>query len=127
MKVNRHDIGTFLLRIILGIIFIDEGYTKFTNLSMTMGFFGHLGLPAFLVYIVAFIELVGGIAMLLGIFTEYAGIGFVVVLLGVVLTVHSPHGGFLWGHQYEMTLLFASLALALIGPGKIAPKWARKG
>ena len=120
------DIGLLLMRLVVAAIFINEGYGKLSDISGTVMFFAHLGLAPWLVYVVGIIEFVGGIAMLLGIFTGYAGIGFVVVLIGVIFTGHVTHGGFFFGHSYEFTLLTASLALALIGPGRFSLPWGRR-
>ena len=43
------------------------------GISGTVGWFASMGLPGFLAYVVAIIELVGGIAMILGVGTRIVG------------------------------------------------------
>ena len=55
-------------RILLSIIFILAGFGKITALGGTAGYFGSMGLPMPMVtaVVVALVELLGGIAILVG-------------------------------------------------------------
>ncbi len=66
--------GLFLVRLGIAIIMIYAGFGKLSNVAATAGFFGSVGLSTFWVYFVGGIEVLGGIAMLLVVFTRVVGI-----------------------------------------------------
>ncbi|RKL65252.1 oxidoreductase [Salipaludibacillus neizhouensis] len=112
---NQQDIGALLLRVVLGIIFIGHGTQKFQGgIENIAGWFDSIGLPGFLAYIVASIELVGGIAIILGLATRIVGGLFVIVLLGAIVTVQLS-AGFIGGYAYDLALLAISAYLLLNG------------
>jgi putative oxidoreductase len=116
------EIGLALLRIILGVVFFAHGYLKFFKMGMdgVVGFFTNLGIPApaLAAWGVTWLEIVGGIALILGIFTPVLGILFAIEMAGVIFFAKQDAGFFApKGYEFELTLLVASLALALSGPG----------
>lgn len=112
------DWGRFLVRLTLAIVFIGHGVQKLMGLDMVVGFFGTLGLPGWLAGVVAIVETLGGLAMLLGIYTKWAGYALAVIMVGAVLTAH---GGQPWsGKEFAAILAILSLGAAWIAPGKIA-------
>lgn len=112
---KKHDIGVLLLRVVLGFIFIGHGTQKFQDGIVNIaGWFDSIGLPGFLAYLVASIELVGGIAMLLGLATRIVGGLFVFVLLGAILIVQLA-AGFIGGYAYDLALLAISVYFLLNG------------
>lgn len=114
-----------LIRIALAVVFISAGSGKLANLSQTVEFFGSVGIPAAITYLVAGIELLGGIAMLLGIFTTVSGIGIAVVMVGAIVTVKLKQvlgadftlQGLIGALQPDLTLLLTALAVVFAGPG----------
>ncbi|MGD6844644.1 DoxX family protein [Bacillus infantis] len=112
---NKHELGALLLRVVLGVIFIGHGAGKFQDgIGNIAGWFDSIGLPGFLAYIVATIELVGGIAMLLGLATRIVGGFFVLVLIGAIVTVQLA-AGFIGGYAYDLALLAISAYFLLNG------------
>lgn len=112
---RNHEIGTFLLRLMLGITFFAHGMSKFQGgIENTAGFFASLGIPGFMAYVVAIIELIGGIAMVAGIGTSIVSALFAVILIVATLLVKLPDG-FLGGYELDIVLLVVSLHLALNG------------
>ncbi|MFC4401627.1 DoxX family protein [Gracilibacillus xinjiangensis] len=112
---NKQVIGALLLRVILGVIFIGHGAEKFQGgIGNIAGWFESIGLPGFLAYIVASIELVGGIAMLLGFATRIVGGLFVIVLLGAIVKVQFA-AGFIGGYAYDLALVAMSAYFLLNG------------
>lgn len=111
------DLGIFLIRIALGLVFIGHGWQKIQNLGGTAEFFGKLGLPGFMAYLVASVEFLGGIALILGVFTPVAALLIAAVMVGAIYFVKLPRG-FLGGYEFELTLLLAALGVALHGQGK---------
>lgn len=112
---DNKDFGLFIIRLSVAIMFISAGWGKFTNMEQTVGFFASLGLPAFITYLVVAVELLGGLAMLLGVFTRYAGILLSVVMVFAIILVKSKMGFI--PAQIDIMLLASSLGIAMIGPG----------
>jgi uncharacterized membrane protein YphA (DoxX/SURF4 family) len=112
---RREDIGLLLLRVVLGLVFLVHGRAKFQGgIEKTVGFFATLGLPGFLAYVVAVIELVGGLLMILGLGTRVISALFALVMLGAILTAKLS-AGFLGGYELDLILLAASVCLLLAG------------
>jgi len=83
--MTKSSLPMFLLRLILGVVFITEGLLKFMQpVELGMGRFAHIGLPVpeSLATLVGAIEISAGTAMLLNFFTGDAAI----LLLGVIVT-----------------------------------------
>ncbi len=121
-KFCNSDVGILLLRIVVGVVFIAHGWSKFANLSATSDFFGNIlgfPMPSVLAFVVAFVELVGGVMVLVGAFTWLAGmllaLIMIVAIFGAKGISHLTGQG---GYEYELVLLGALLAIAKIPPGK---------
>ncbi|HEY4217444.1 MAG TPA: DoxX family protein [Gemmatimonadaceae bacterium] len=121
---SRHiDAALLVIRIALGIIMIAHGYQKvFTmGLGAVTGGFTQMGvpMPAMTAPIIAFVELLGGCAVLIGLLTRLASLGLAIDMLGAITFVHFKNGFFLpTGFEYPMALLFIAIALTLAGPGE---------
>ncbi|MCW8108656.1 DoxX family protein [Alteromonas ponticola] len=87
-----------LLRLYLAPIFIQAGWTKVIGFSDTVAWFGNqewgLGLPfpAVLVTLTIAAELVGGVMLLLGLFTRLVSIPLSITMLVAMITVHAKNG-----------------------------------
>ena len=120
------DIATLVARIGLGVIFIAHGWQKFdTNgLDATKAGFEGMGipLPEISAYFATFVELVGGAALLLGIFTPIVGILLFLNMLGAFVFVHYDKGVFVGENGYELVVALGvgALVLAAIGAGRIS-------
>jgi putative oxidoreductase len=119
------DWGTTLLRVSLGIMWIAHALLKLFVFTLpgTAQFFTSIGLPGFLAYPVFAAELLGGAALVLGIYARQAALGLVPIM-AVAAWVHVPNG---WVHtstgggwEYPVFLVIASLALWLIGDGALS-------
>src|SRR5512143_2408940 len=116
-QAEKQSWGVTLLRVIVGIVFLAHGGQKLFVYGIG-GFVSHMGLAAFLSPIVIAIELLGGAALILGIGTRIAAAAIAVNMLGAVIGVHLKGGFFLpTGFEYALTMLAASAALVLTGPG----------
>ena len=114
-----------LLRVSLGSLALAHGLLKilvFTPAG-TVGFFASLGLPAFLAYATIGVEVIGGIALIAGVFTRYVSLAMVPVLLGATF-VHSGAG---WlfsneggGWEFPAFWTVALIVQALLGDGAFA-------
>ncbi|BAB07023.1 DoxX family protein [Halalkalibacterium halodurans] len=116
--LTKEEIGILLLRLFLGVTFFIHGLVKFQDgIGQTVGFFDSIGIPGFLAYVVAIVELVGGLAVLLGVGTKYVSILFAIIMVGAIATVKWP-AGFLGGYELDVALLAISVYFAL---AKTAP------
>ena len=117
--------GMLPLRIVVGLVFLIHGGQKLFifGLAGTADIMGKLGLPLPLICaaIVIVVELLGGVAILLGVFTRLAG-ALLAFEMVVAIIVARWHGGFFapYGYEFEMTLLGACLTFAFNGPGRMS-------
>lgn len=110
--------GILIVRILLGGIMFLHGLQKFTDgIGGTVQFFDSLGIPGFMAYIVASIELVGGVALVFGVLVPYISVLIAGVLVGAIVTVKLS-SGFLGGYEYEFVLLVLSLVTLMTAPFK---------
>ena len=71
---NKFEVSTLILRVVLGISFFIHGLSKFQGgIENIVGWFDSIGLPGGLAYVVAVIELVGGVALVLGLGSRVVG------------------------------------------------------
>lgn len=117
--------GITLLRVALGVMFIAHGLLKWLVFSLpgAAEFFVSVGFPGWTVYPVTALEIVGGAALVLGLYVRPIALLLALELLGVV-KVHWPNG---WlfsnangGWEYPVMLAVACLSLALLGEGALA-------
>jgi putative oxidoreductase len=111
-----------VMRLALGAIMLVHGYHKvFGGLHHHVEMVTHLGLPAWSAYLSAFTEFLGGLLILLGLFTRIAALGICIDLSVAIVKVHL-HNGMTGPGGYEFPLALATLAFALIffGGGSIA-------
>lgn len=120
--------ASLLLRLALGILFLAHFSLKFFVFTPagTAKFFASLGLPGGLAYLTMAVELVGAIALILGIYSRIVAIVLIPILLGAIFTVHGPAGFFFTnpngGWEFPAFWIVGLLALALTGDGKYALK-----
>ena len=92
---NKLEVSTLILRLILGITFFIHGYVKFTGgIENIVGWFSSIGLPGSLAYAVAIIELVGGLALIVGLGSKVVSAFLTIVMIGAIFTAKLA-GGFL--------------------------------
>lgn len=118
--------GLAILRVVVGAVFFVHGFQKL----FLMGFGGvadmmeGIGVPApgLFAVVVTLVELLGGLALILGLFTRLAAVSLAVDMLVATLTVHMPNGFSVQngGYEFTLVLLAASVALAVAGPGEAA-------
>ena len=117
--------GIALLRISLGVMWVAHALLKLLVFTLpgTAAYFASVGLPGLLVYPVFAVELLGGTALILGVYARQVSLALVPIM-AVAAWVHFPNG---WVHtspnggwEYPVFLIMASLALGLLGDGALA-------
>lgn len=116
----KSEIGTIIIRVIVGITFFTHGFTKFqSGISNIVDNFGHL---VFLAYIIALIKLIGGVALILGIGTRIIAGIFAVIMLGTIFAFKLSDGFLgniqLAGYEFELVMFAMSTYLVLANPTK---------
>jgi putative oxidoreductase len=126
------------LRLIVGYGFMEHGFAKltkgpdaFANILQAIG----VPQPHFMAWSTILVEILGGLAVILGAFVTLASLPMAAVLLVAMFTVHLPYGfssikikavtaaGAQFGPPgYEVNLLYLACLLALVlgGPGPLA-------
>lgn len=118
--------GFLILRLAVGAVFAVHGWQKLTVMSVggVAGFFGSLGIPfpEIAALVVTLVELVGGVALILGLGTRLVGALLAIDMLVALLLVHLPNGFAVenGGYEFVLVLLAASLFFALSGPGRLS-------
>lgn len=121
---TRHSVAQLVLRVVLGVIFLAHGWQKFFDYTIagTTASFEGMGIPAASIAapVVATLELVGGIALILGLLTRPLAILLAVDMIGALFLVHLSAGIFAGNGGYELVLILAaaSISLALTGAGR---------
>ena len=114
--MNKLNLTTFLLRIVLGISFFVHGLVKFQGgIENIVGWFDSIGIPGFLAYVVASVELVGGAALILGLGTRIVSALLALIMVGAILKSKLAIG-FLGTPEmagYELDLAFLVIAIFL--------------
>lgn len=111
--------GLFIIRLVLGAIFLMHGIQKLQHMDMTVGFFNQIGFAAFWAWVVAIVETLAGVMMVLGFWTGIAGLLLAIVMLVAMVKVKLPMGG-IQAAEIDLMLLASSLGIALTGPGRWA-------
>jgi putative oxidoreductase len=126
------------VRLIVGFGFLEHGFAKlargpdaFANILQAMG----VPAPHFMAWATILVELLGGLAVILGAFVKLASLPMAAVLLVAMFTVHLPYGfssikllaitaaGPQFGPPgYEVVLLYLACLATLVlgGPGPLA-------
>ncbi|MBI1274540.1 DoxX family membrane protein [bacterium] len=124
---NTQELGATLARVSLGGLLLSHGLMKVLVFTVpgTVGYFASLGLPPAAAYLTMFGELVGGGALILGLYTRLASLLTLPLLLGAIWA-HSGNG-WLFSNQgggWEFPLYLAAHAtiVSLLGSGAYALK-----
>ena len=118
--------AALVLRVTLGALFLAHAGLKifvFTPAG-TAQFFGSLGLPPALAYVTIAWEVVGAVALILGVWSRVAAIALIPVLAGAIATVHGPAGFFFTspngGWEFPALWIVGLIVLAATGDGALA-------
>ena len=107
------------LRIITGFGFMIHGLPKLQDIPNTQNSFMNMGLPPELAIIIGLLEFIGGLAILLGIFTRIAAGLLAINMIGAILLVKLSKG-FIDGYELDLLYLAIMISLILTGPGNLS-------
>jgi uncharacterized membrane protein YphA (DoxX/SURF4 family) len=121
--------AVILIRIAVGCVFLSEGIQKFLFASeLGVGRFAKIGLPwpEFLAPFEAIFEIICGSLVILGLFTRFAAIPLIVIMIVAIVTTKLPmlaDKGF-WSMAHEarvdFAMLLSALFLLIVGGGSLS-------
>lgn len=135
--------SVFLIRLMTGWVFFWEGIIKFVFVNQGVGRFTKLGIPfpEFSANFVGGLEIVGGLCLILGLFTRWICVPFIIEMIVAILSTKisiflgtsplplppvPPQIGF-WAVLHEirsdLAQILCSAFLLLAGPGKFSLDW----
>ncbi|MBS4174529.1 DoxX family protein [Bacillus sp. FJAT-49736] len=112
----KTEIGALILRVTLGSLFFIHGFVKFQGgIENIVDWFNSIGLPGFGAYGVALLEIIGGVALIIGLGTKIISALFVLQMIGAILTAKLSVGLLGNGQMagYELDLGFMAIAIYL--------------
>lgn len=117
---KNHDLALLLLRIGVGLIFIVAGWGKITGIEGTQQFFGNIGIPLadVMAWVVAIVELVGGLMVLTGYKIQIPALLLATVMLVAIITTKLGNDNLFQSMRLDLLLLLVNLSLAILGSGK---------
>jgi putative oxidoreductase len=126
--LGRFDyLGPLFLRIGVGVVFAWHGWIKFHDLGVGnfAKFLGSLNVPA--PEVVAWLQVtaegVGGLLLIVGLFTRFVTLPLIAVMIGAILMVKADVGFIVQGAagaELDTALLAGLLGLLFIGPGRLS-------
>lgn len=128
-----NDISSFVLRVLLGIVFFPHGAQKVFGWFGGAGFSGtmtafteKMGIPVILAFLAIMAESLGAVALITGLLTRIAAFGIFSNMIVAIFLVHLPNGFFMnWfgkqqgeGFEYHLLAIAITIALMIKGGGR---------
>jgi putative oxidoreductase len=123
---NRYgDLGLTVLRVVTGIVFFMHGWTKVFvwGFEGTTAGFAQMGIPLAGIAgpMVGLLELLGGLALIIGLGTRWISVPLAITMVVAILKVHLGAGFFAPnGYEFPLMLLAGTVGLTLSGGGALA-------
>ncbi|NMM52342.1 DoxX family protein [Paenibacillus aquistagni] len=116
--MNKVSVVTTLMRVVLGIVFLVHGISKLQmGLGNVEAWFSSIGIPGFMAYGAAMLELAGGVLLIIGFGTRIVSLLFALMMVGAVVTVKWPAGLMgsdqMPGYELELGLFMIALYLSV--------------
>lgn len=131
--VRRPEVGLLILRLSMGIIFFLHGWMKLAGgqESFVREMLAMVGwtIPNALLWLLALAELLGGLALILGLYSRWAAVVLAVEMIVVVALFHVRQGFFIvaipnvplaFGFEFHLALVGGLACIALAGSGRWA-------
>ena len=126
-RSREADAAALVLRVGLGIMYLAHSIVLKLltfGLAGTARFFVSVGLPTWLAYATFVAEALGGVLLIVGVYTRWVALALMAPLLGAIVWVHAGNG---WvftapngGWEYPAFLLVASIVQVILGDGALA-------
>jgi putative oxidoreductase len=120
-------VGLLLVRLVVGAVLMAHGYPKLFQSGPFLEAFPNMGFPAWTVYVAGTVEFVGGLLLVVGLFTRWAAFFISGQFAIAFLQVHwklgeRPWYGFLGkgGDEYALVLCVVALLLLTLGAGGLS-------
>ena len=119
--LQYNDVGLLLLRITIAVIFIYHGLPK---LSKAKAMSAMMGMPAGMIFMLGVVEILASLGIAFGVFTQVSALLLAIVMVGAIGTKimkwNVPFAAMdKTGWEFDLILLFASIAILLGGGGSI--------
>jgi putative oxidoreductase len=127
------DIASFILRLLLGIVFFPHGAQKVFGWFGGQGFGGtmesftvKMGIPSFFAFLAIMAESCGSLGLIFGFLTRIAAFGIACNMVVAVFMIHLKNGFFMnWfgqkhgeGFEYHILVVAITMALMIKGAGQ---------
>ena len=115
--------AALLLRIGLGLLFLAHAdlQIRVYGLPTEVEFFRSIGLPGRFVYLTAGMQVIGGVALVGGLYARIAALLLLPIIVGTIVTVHASKGWLFTnkdgGWEYPAFWALALLVQFLLGDG----------
>jgi len=107
-----------ILRIGLGVTFVYHGFSKTFGDGTSFGTSWNPGEMAVVVQaLVAWGELLCGLAILGGFMVPLAALGIIIIMTGAIIMVHGKNGFNMMNHGFEYNFVLIMMSIALMGTG----------
>ena len=123
-RFNNPDLALLALRLCLGALFLAHGYDKLSHFNVIAANLASSGfaMPTVMIALITAAELLGGAAVLLGLFTEIGGALIALDMLAVFVLVQLPQGFSFTSIEFGFIVLAFAAGVSLFFSG--AGKWA---
>ena len=120
------DLAILLLRLMVALIFITSGWNTIKDPAARAK---NVGVGEGFAIVLGWAEAVGGLGLVFGVLTQFAALGFIIILLGAIQKkIFVWHTGFYgekgYGWDYESLLVLINLTIVATNGGAfVLLKW----
>ena len=113
------DLGLLLMRLTVGLVFVTSGYSHLKNSAARAK---SIGMSKPFTIFLGVVEAAGGLGVAVGVLTQLAAFGLILVMLGAIQKkIFAWHTGF-WGEKasgwhYDLMLILMNLVIAFTNGG----------
>ena len=116
-----NDLGLFVLRLVIAIIFVYHGLPKIKKSKMMAS---AMGMSPLFVLGLGLVEVLASLGLLLGIYTQFAALLLAIIMIGAIYMKSMKWGVPFGAHdktgwEFDLILLAANLLIILEGGGSI--------
>ena len=118
--ITHSDLAPFILRLVLGLIAINLGYLKLTSERKRWETsFGelHMNTAVALVTLFGVLQIIGGVMLLVGVYTQIVALLFSVILLFELLVESIAETILIRNFTFYLLLFAIAFSLLFSGPG----------